>query len=623
MTLIQKRNVGSILNKIVAEINLFDLDKNSGHAYFFMVIDNQFIAFKRLDEIFFKGIHSLASTDMNIFQVKEELLEIIYDTFASTDNLVSPSFICESVELGYLQALQFSIIVGNEPESLTIGLYYQEEQKIENCEQDRSFLLRLETTLSLGLKLTEERLKNEYLVMKTKKLYTSIDVEEILQTVYDSVVELYPQLDVHFWMSHDYDVNLPVKKLQIQGQETDKNKMAFVTGETFIYKIDNKQAISIPLSGKQGNYGVLQFIQISDDDLAETEISFISSLADAVGTAVESANLYAQSQKLIKQLKLINDTSQELIKKLNVTENIEYMFQKIMEIFQPEDLHFFLYREGKYTSVASTQNGILDAIFESEQCAFIHEFHRTKAPIYDVSNRVNSNILQGDTLYQSVMMVPISHAQEVEGLIIALHREPHFFSYEDFRLFSTLVHHASLALINSSLHQKVNKMVITDHLTKLYTRSYLDQEILSSMKKDQRGSFILLDIDDFKKVNDTYGHLVGDDILVQCSNAIKSSIRDSDIAARWGGEELAIYLPMVHIERAAKIASRINELVQQITSPQVTISCGVSEWQMEGDIKESDHLFQSADRCLYMAKREGKNKVIVCDGSAYEELRQM
>lgn len=611
MTLIQKRNIGSILNKLIADINLNALRREKGSVHFFVVLDYKLITFIQVNDGLTSKTSNVEIVDKDYFQIKEQLLDVFYKYATLNENLEETRVIQQKIDAGHIQAIRFPIQIGDKLEEISIGLYYQDDKRDSYYERDYSLLIGFEATLQLGLKLTEERLKNEYLLRKTKKLYSSIDVEEILHTLHDSIKELYPQLDVHFWMSHDYEVNLPVKKLQIQGQETDKNKIAFLSGETTKYKLDRKQAISIPLSGKQGNYGVLQFIQTTNGEIADTEIAFISSLADAVGSALESANLYAQSQKLIKQLKLINDTSQELIKKLNVNENIDFMFQKIMEIFQPEDLHFFLYRDEKYIGVASSQDDIVDKIIDHDQCAFIKEFHRSKAPIYDVSNQLKSSILDFDVHYYSMMMVPISHAQEVEGLIIALHRDPHFFSYEDFRLFSTLVHHASLALINSSLHQKVNKMVITDHLTKLYTRSYLDQEILSSMKKDECGSFILLDIDDFKIVNDTFGHLVGDEILVQCANAIKNSIRDTDIAARWGGEELAIYLPNVKISRAEQIALRINELVRIITNPKVTISCGVSEWQLGGVIYESDQLFQAADRCLYEAKRSGKNKVIV------------
>src|SRR5690606_23007528 len=123
------------------------------------------------------------------------------------------------------------------------------------------------------------------------------------------------------------------------------------------------------------------------------------------------------------------------------------------------------------------------------------------------------------------------------------------------------------------------------------------------------------DIDNFKAINDTYGHQTGDDVLIQVANIIKSSIRDNDIAARWGGEELAIYLPNAPLSSALQVAERIRERVSRKTSPRVTISIGVSQWKQQDMIKGLDTLFQKADQSLYTAKSTGKNQVIVSNSS--------
>lgn len=106
------------------------------------------------------------------------------------------------------------------------------------------------------------------------------------------------------------------------------------------------------------------------------------------------------------------------------------------------------------------------------------------------------------------------------------------------------------------------------------------------MTSDNEGTFILLDIDNFKEVNDTYGHQVGDDVLVQVANLILENIRLTDIGARWGGEELAIYLPGVSLKAGAQIAKRLVKAVQEKTNPQITVSCGVSYWNKKGKMKQ-------------------------------------
>jgi diguanylate cyclase (GGDEF)-like protein len=102
---------------------------------------------------------------------------------------------------------------------------------------------------------------------------------------------------------------------------------------------------------------------------------------------------------------------------------------------------------------------------------------------------------------------------------------------------------------------------------------------------------------------------VGDAILTQVSGIIRSSIRETDIAARWGGEELAIYLPQIRFEHARKIAERIRSRVEAETNPPVTISCGVSEWTSADERISVETLFYRADMALYQAKNGGRNRV--------------
>ena len=95
------------------------------------------------------------------------------------------------------------------------------------------------------------------------------------------------------------------------------------------------------------------------------------------------------------------------------------------------------------------------------------------------------------------------------------------------------------------------------------------------MKKEHSSYWILTN---FKVVNDTYGHQIGDEILIQVAKLINQNIRQTDIGARWGGEELAIYLPGAPLEVGARVANRLVKAVYENTNPQVTISCGVSYW---------------------------------------------
>lgn len=153
----------------------------------------------------------------------------------------------------------------------------------------------------------------------------------------------------------------------------------------------------------------------------------------------------------------------------------------------------------------------------------------------------------------------------------------------------------------------------TDYLTKIYNRSKFDNILEYEYKKYQRykESFclIFLDIDFFKKINDQYGHDIGDNVLVQLSHLISQNIRQSDTFARWGGEEFVILLSQTKLQTAETFANKLRELVQKYQFPEVnnlTISMGVVEFNEKYTLEE---FIKLADTALYLAKENGRNKV--------------
>jgi len=161
-------------------------------------------------------------------------------------------------------------------------------------------------------------------------------------------------------------------------------------------------------------------------------------------------------------------------------------------------------------------------------------------------------------------------------------------------------------------NQMFRNQAIVDGLTGLYNHRYLYEKLEEERYRVERYasnlSIILLDIDHFKKVNDTFGHVAGDEIIKAISGIIKKNIRVSDIAGRYGGEEFLIILPETDLQRASYVAEKIRVEVEQTTYIQgirVTISGGVSQYQGE----KTSELVKSADNKLYNAKNRGRNKI--------------
>jgi len=165
----------------------------------------------------------------------------------------------------------------------------------------------------------------------------------------------------------------------------------------------------------------------------------------------------------------------------------------------------------------------------------------------------------------------------------------------------------------------IEKMSITDRLTGLYNRHKLDQVLEEEMNRHNRykSNFcaLLLDIDFFKKVNDTYGHQAGDDVLVKLSGILRDITRNTDFAGRWGGEEFLVIAVQINLEKAFALAEKLRTKVEETyfeNVGHVTVSIGVAQYEYGETIA---HFINRADDALYRAKNEGRNRVVTASST--------
>lgn len=189
-------------------------------------------------------------------------------------------------------------------------------------------------------------------------------------------------------------------------------------------------------------------------------------------------------------------------------------------------------------------------------------------------------------------------------------------------LASTVAEQVALSLTNLRLQESLRLQAIRDPLTGIYNRRYmqeaLDGEIRRVERTGQSLSLIMLDLDHFKQVNDTYGHPAGDTLLRKLAEVIQHQIRAEDIACRYGGEEFAIIMPNSSLDSARRCAERIREELRSLSVEhkgqalgQITLSLGVASYPDHGPTSEA--LVQSADAALYRAKRGGRDQVVLSD----------
>ena len=219
---------------------------------------------------------------------------------------------------------------------------------------------------------------------------------------------------------------------------------------------------------------------------------------------------------------------------------------------------------------------------------------------------------------RSAILVPLTSHGQSQGLLIA--ESPHvgFFKDRDEKLLSVVARSAGLALENSELHRRTEELTIIDELTEAYNYRYFIQKFQEEKKRAVRYnlplSIIMVDIDWFKKLNDTYGHETGNIVLKSLARTIKRCVRDVDIFARYGGEEFVVILPQTPQAEAFHIGERIRSQVENQAIDvgaagklKITVSVGVSSYPENG--RSEEELISVADEALYQAKGSGKNLV--------------
>lgn len=225
----------------------------------------------------------------------------------------------------------------------------------------------------------------------------------------------------------------------------------------------------------------------------------------------------------------------------------------------------------------------------------------------------------GDT---SAMAHPLPSTDGTLGAagVVSVARTGRTFTQSERELFHYLASQAGRSMENVDRHETATRESVTDDLTGLSNRRAFDDAISSEVERAKRFGttlgLVLIDLDDFKHVNDTYGHPQGDVVLREVARVLRDSSREIDHAARYGGEELALVLPGTDIDGAVNFAERVRERIQTLRIPrldgagdiQITASCGVAAVPQT----PADHsaLLAAADGALYQAKRSGKNKSV-------------
>jgi diguanylate cyclase (GGDEF)-like protein len=334
--------------------------------------------------------------------------------------------------------------------------------------------------------------------------------------------------------------------------------------------------------------------------------------------------------KRLKALASFHEIGKALTSTLDLKEVLRIMMDKISELLNPKDWSLLLVDEERkdlYFEIVVGKGsekikkarlkrgeGIAGWVAKEGEPLFVPDVAKDKrfsARIDNISNYIT----------ESIICAPLKSKGRVLGVVELINKgDSGLFKEEDLNLLTTLADYTAIAIENAKYFQKVQDLTITDDVTTLYNSRYLHRFLEYESERARRYksnlSLIFLDIDYFKRVNDTYGHICGSKLLKEIGVLLLSKIRKVDVACRYGGDEFVLVLPHTTKEDAFNVAKKIKSSMKQTRflkdeglKIKITASFGVAS--IPSDSEDSTGLIRLADNAMYKVKGLSRDGVLM------------
>ena len=404
-------------------------------------------------------------------------------------------------------------------------------------------------------------------------------------------------------------------------------------GSTIVGTDDiDESMIVVPMRYDGVTIGVVTLSKLGLDGFDDDDLRVLTILADQAATAVETARLLSRSQALARELRRLLDMSGELSESLDPRQVADLMaghFARAMDVDECaisywdratdrlESLGYFpplkLEEMDPFFDLAGYPETI--RALRDEAIVTIDAEDPLADPAEVALLRKDGN--------RSLVMLPLIAKGEAIGLVELFSRGEIHADAERLELARTMANEAAMALENAWLYEDARKLADRDPLTGFANHRYLHERLGEEVVRSQRGrqplSLLMLDLDDFKLVNDTFGHLFGDRVLTWTAEMIRSTLRTTDLPARYGGDEFVVILPETDPAEAEVVAQRILEAFcersfvgEQRGPVPIALSIGIATYPSDG--RTATELIAAADAALYRVKRAGGHDAAVAGG---------
>jgi diguanylate cyclase (GGDEF)-like protein len=352
----------------------------------------------------------------------------------------------------------------------------------------------------------------------------------------------------------------------------------------------------------------------------QRDLEVMQTAAGQLSVAVENARLFAEELRRSHQLAFLNSISKTAISSEDAEQMLADIVAEIQKAFRFDHIGIgildYVTKEIEIKAEAGSTaqakgkriplgTGVVGRVARSNERALVQKADEGHLPGILPESR-------------AVLCIPITYGESLLGVLNVESREENAFSEQDVLIMSTLADLLATALHNAFIFQKLQQQSITDGLTGIKTRRFFWEALTSEWKRASRSgrpfSVVLIDLDKFKEVNDTFGHLEGDLVLARVGRLLEQRCRQSNVVARYGGDEFIILMPETGVEQARSLAERLRLWLAQdamLAEHAITGSFGVASFPAHGFSAED--IIRVADAGMYSAKHDGGNRVSMAE----------
>ncbi len=402
----------------------------------------------------------------------------------------------------------------------------------------------------------------------------------------------------------------------------------------------HEENTALLLAGKIGHYSLEKRYLRKDGEIVWVNIT-VSPLWKpgetpsrnmvVVEDITERKRVQEESERRSRQLAVLHGTSVEVTAELNLNVLLQSIAEHALSLIGGKSCNCYIYKpelDAIERVALAGEELVLGGKTRRRGEGVVGQVWATGAPllINDYKTWPGRKKEYDHFPSRALVSVPVRWGDEFLGVLNILAYTPHRYTRADMDILGMFATQAAIAIRNARLYNKIEQVSITDELTGLFNRrgffQFGEREFERSLRFNRPLSVLMLDIDHFKRINDTYGHPIGDQVLRALADCFRQNKRGIDVEGRYGGEEFVLLLPETLLPGAGQIAERLRQSVAELTihvsrtngeplpaNLRITVSVGVA--QILPEIPNIGVLIDRADQAMYRAKGSGRNRVVV------------